>query len=384
MNGIDLRYPRVRLIIWDFIGADKNWVLSQLQSEKVDIIAFLDPAVSAEDAAGCLNDPDTYDHLLVVDRALVRIPVKNVLETLLVPEEKILFLQDYENLLRQWKISLYIFCDEMIRNIEYHQLKENEKYCLASFDDMIYMGNASDKVIMPYCFMMKRNWAVDDMLNFYSLAQKYYDIDPAKPGYFCDIGANIGTTCVYFKRHIDTSVRILAVEPQTDNYKCLKMNCILNDIPDDEVILFRGGVSDRTAELTVDFDKDNPGSSFLSESGDGERIKTYKFDDILAQCQIPADMIKYIWVDVEGFEGFFLKGAEKTLREINVPIVMEYSHDLLTERGSEELYFEMVTKLFGSYIIMGDKDKKVRPISMIDELKHGEYADMLQDIFYIK
>ncbi len=376
-------FPRIRLIIWDFVGAGKDWILAQLQPEKIELIDLFDPQVSADVATGRLMETSEYDYVLIVDRALIRIPVKKVLKTIMVPEDKLLFMQDYDNLLKNWKISLYIFSEEVVKNIEFHHLKEGKKYCLAPFDDMVYIGNATDRVIMPYCYMLGKNWAGDDMAEFYALAAKYYDIDPNKTGYFCDIGANIGTTCVYFKKHIDQSVKILAVEPQIDNYKCLKTNCILNDIPDDDVILVRGGVSDKTSVLSVDFDAENPGSSFLTDSGEGEKINVYRFDNILTGNGISKDMIKYIWVDVEGFEGFFFKGAEETLSSIRVPVVAEYSHDMLIERGCEELYFEMVSRLFRSYIIMGDKDKQVRPIENIDELRHGEYADMLQDIFFI-
>jgi len=77
-------------------------------------------------------------------------------------------------------------------------------------------------------------------------------------------------------------------------------------------------------------------------------------DDYVKNNHVDINQIKYIWVDTEGFEGAFLNGARKTLQQIHVPIVLEFTPDYLRRHHSEDKFLDAVKDLYASYIIMED------------------------------
>lgn len=177
---------------------------------------------------------------------------------------------------------------------------------------------------MPHMSVNRVNWASDDMKRFHTLAKKYYGVDDGT-GYFLDLGANIGTTGLYFIKKLAPNLKLLAFEPDPENFKMHRVNAILNDL-DAVTNLVNCGLSNEAGELMLYRHGSNPGANSFIKQETGTPIATVKImplDACLAEHNIAAQEVKYIWIDTEGFEAQVLLGAKNLLRENPTPIFME-------------------------------------------------------------
>ncbi len=139
-------------------------------------------------------------------------------------------------------------------------------------------------------------------------------------GSFVDIGANIGAICVpVCKQRSD--VKAIAVEASTKVFNYLAVNISTNGIKNCAV--FNKAVSDKDGE-TVSFFSPNDlfgkGSMAAVFTNDAEAIETITVDTIIEESNL--DRVDFIKIDVEGFEYFAFKGAEKLLTAPNAPDIL--------------------------------------------------------------
>lgn len=387
---------KFNICIWDAKGLGINTVKSFLNLNRVQIVAEVNNIQShcyvEVSKIGTVPNVDYY--LIFIENCQSQIErVFNLLE---LDTKKILFfnLADYGVTL----YSLYenadsylIFDKKVTRYFDIFNQRLTNKYLTCTVGDLSYIGDVCDNTIMLYMYVAERNWADTAIYQFYSLAQKFFVIENDKEGIFCDIGANIGTTCIYFKKKIDASVKILAFEPSKENFKMLKTNLLLNDINESEVTLVPMGVSDIHSQYLISYIPANPGATFLHEAGDSDSEKNpvataIPFDDYVEENNIDINQIKYIWVDTEGFEGVFLNGARKTLQQIDVPIVLEFTPDSLRRNHTEDKFLDTVKDLYVSYIIMGDETETIHPVSELEDYFTTDHSGqgVQLDIFMLK
>ncbi|MBQ3336076.1 MAG: FkbM family methyltransferase [Selenomonadaceae bacterium] len=158
------------------------------------------------------------------------------------------------------------------------------------------------------------------------------------------MGANIGTTGIYFCKKLAPKLKLLAFEPDPENFKLLRVNTILNDL-EDKATLVNCGLGDKFDELTMYRDLKNPGHNNFTEPKKNvptEKIKVIPLDSYLAENKIDAAEIKYIWIDTEGFEAQVLLGAKNFLNQNAPPIFMECNQLAWKNSGKLE---EMVALL---------------------------------------
>ena len=268
-------------------------------------------------------------------------------------------------------------------DLKKYQETINGEYGIVSVEGLSYINYATDVLIMGSMYNTGKNWACDDMWRFYELSRTYYP-SKAGSGFFFDIGANIGTTSIYFKKKIDKDVQIIAFEPSDKNCKMLDINMRLNDINCDDYCLERIALSDQEGECAFSYDEYNSGGSgfVLGESkGDNTFVKTVPLDQYVAGNNIDVLGIKYFWVDIEGAEPLFLRGAEKTIRESGAPMVMEFSPAKYKASGEYMNCVDLLCHLFDSFIYMHDDNKTIHPI---DELYRYEDAVQQVDLFLVR
>jgi FkbM family methyltransferase len=142
---------------------------------------------------------------------------------------------------------------------------------------------------------------------------------------FLDIGAHIGRYTVRAGLNIGKEGKIVAIEPNTDNFKLLvenlRLNSLQNCIPlniaayssDTQLSLYMGGDS---AKNSV---KEDSGKSCCT-------VQARALDQVLAEVGV--DEVNLIKIDVEGAEYDVLKGLVNTLRKGSPMVVVEVlEHD---------------------------------------------------------
>ena len=112
-------------------------------------------------------------------------------------------------------------------------------------------------------------------------------------------------------------------------------------------------------------------------------MELVSLDDFFEKSELDLQMIKYIWIDVEGFEARLLAGAHSVLRQIEVPIFMEFIPQFYSETDGEfELLMRELESQFTSFICMQEMEKGIQPISNLRKEKNNRTLEW--DLFLLK
>lgn len=156
-----------------------------------------------------------------------------------------------------------------------------------------------------------------------------------------DLGAYTGLTAVYFaKRYPDA--RILAVEPDRSNYRCLRRNLSLNDLSQ-RVRTLQACISDRPGSTRLARKGPQWGRS-MGEGSAGQTVPTLTVGDALDKLGMPyVDLVK---MDIEGAERLALEASDAWLPRVRwllVELHLEHislgrAGSILAEGGRRTLY----------------------------------------------
>lgn len=161
-----------------------------------------------------------------------------------------------------------------------------------------------------------------------------------------DVGANNGNFTIDFALLVGDEGRVFAFEPQRLIYYQLCGNVFMNGL--DNVFCENVALSDSNGELEIqipDYNYDgqvNFGDvrvgNISGKKGivNAKRLDEYDFKDL-----------KFIKIDVQGFETYVLKGAEKTIKKHRPYIVFEVEEEYL------HLNYTSKKELFDTIDMMG-------------------------------
>ena len=106
--------------------------------------------------------------------------------------------------------------------------RECMPYISVQADGLSFFFSNTDQAILNYIVENKRIWAKDEM----DFVLGYLESIPASPLNVIDIGANVGTSVIYFRNMLGEDTRFCAVEPVTENFNLLNANCAVNGFCD--------------------------------------------------------------------------------------------------------------------------------------------------------
>lgn len=137
-----------------------------------------------------------------------------------------------------------------------------------------------------------------------------------------DVGANIGLYTLTMSCSTGETGKVFAFEPSFKTFEILSNNVALNSLRN--IVLCRQGISDKVGKSEF-FVTIQSGLAGLGNTGRGtvvkkEFIETTTIDEYAKQNNI--SKIDFLKIDVEGFEGRVLQGAENLLKSQNDLIIM--------------------------------------------------------------
>lgn len=258
--------------------------------------------------------------------------IMKILTSLKIPEERYIFLSTHIS------SELYNFYRILFQQNTFNgKLTEFfyrivcGNFQLISTEDGDWIFNSNDLCISGEMFVDGKTYSKDEIDIFIELTEKYYGTKPTEKCYFMDIGANVGTTCIYVKKKKIPNATIIAFEPVRDNYKLLKINHMLNDI--DDSILVNKAVMNQTSTYSMAINETNMGNCIIipddldaeSISVSTEQVESTTIKEFIEENNIQAVDVKYVWIDTEGFETEVLLAAEPLLCEESTAFYLEYS-----------------------------------------------------------
>jgi FkbM family methyltransferase len=158
---------------------------------------------------------------------------------------------------------------------------------------------------------------------------------------FVDVGANIGTTTIpaLLSHGFETAV---AIEPEPENVRVLRLNILLNDL-EDRVTALPVAASNEIgrSELVVNqsrggkhwiaTDRRKLGRKNLAEDAI-LTVETVTLDHLVETGVIEAERTGLLWMDAEAHEGHILEGASSLLAR-GTPLVLEWNPVILDRVG---------------------------------------------------
>jgi len=171
-----------------------------------------------------------------------------------------------------------------------------------------------------------------------------------------DIGANIGWTALRFASKNPKAI-IIAFEPHPITFQRAQNNFGRNNLSNITCLNIGLGESASTLKIYELMDNNSGMNRIVLEELDRpfKEVKIERLDDVLENRNIHhVDMIK---MDVEGFEGFVLKGASKILTNSNAKILMETDDAFLKNNGNSARELIDILKGYG-YQTFYRSDKK--------------------------
>ena len=316
-----------------------------------------------------------------------------------IPEEKVVYAASTTSLGTHEKFVYSIvnletpFGDAALRACSFYYLRKtgNRYVTCTTAENLSYLATSGDGAVMYNTYTNRKTWAHGDMEIFHRLTKKYYDIDDSS-GYFCDWGANIGTTGIYFLKQLTPNLKLLAFEPDKENYKLLQINLLLNEL-EEKAVTENFGLGMEESEEKFYKVPHNPGGSGMfanlfevNGNPESEKIKIISPDKYLAEKNILPEEIKYIWIDTEGFEPQVILGAKNLLEKNPAPIFVEFNPHLWNKSGLYEEMTEFLSRCYESFILIPEAEKtdspNLYPIEKLLEFKNN--TGQVGDIFLIR
>lgn len=198
-----------------------------------------------------------------------------------------------------------------------------------------------------------------------------------KPG-MCvvDIGANIGFHTLHMAELVGNDGKVVAFEPDPENFRLLKKAISANNISN--VSLIQKAVCNQSGTSHLYLSGGNKGDHRIFDSKDNRNnipIEALKLDDIAADLP-KIDVIK---IDIQGSEILALRGMKNIIDSNNQLIVLcEYAPSLLKLAGhTDEEFSELIRHLNLNISLIDEKNKSLVPI------KHGDLSGICDQNSYI-
>ena len=228
-------------------------------------------------------------------------------------------------------------------NYKINNSKDIEQNCIASNNFNLPNGlekfyfrvnSIGDRSVIGQIFNMN-DYATKDWPQGQALFRYYTDQSQNKKFFIIDAGANIGAASVYFN-NVFSNVKIIAVEPEINNLKILKINTEGRPIT-----IVSGAVGSSSEKKFLN----NPG---LSDYGfrvakDGEyEVNVFKIDSLI-QNHAPNDSPLLMKIDIEGGEEDLFKGDCAWIKKF--PLIIIELHDwMMPGQAVSKNFYEKISK----------------------------------------
>lgn len=384
-----------KVVLWDYDGTSAQWCSQYLKTDGVQIVRTLRP--DDTDQAEVIMRGD-WNFVLIFEgnERAVFDEILDTMRAMNISTDNIIFANAADDWLKNPAATYALMNQSALKEIEPYMTCTNHgkhhHYVAATTEGLQYIGYSSDSYIIWEMYTRDKNFAADEMQIFHALTKKFYGIDDSA-GYFLDLGANIGTTCIYFVKKFAPNLNVLAFEPDPETFKLLRANLILNDL-DDRTIAVNCGLGDKFDEMTMYRFTYNPGgNSLLNYKADAptETVKVIPLDSYLAEKNIAAQSVKYIWIDTEGFEAQVLLGAKNLLAETSAPVFMECNLLSWKNSGSLDKMIDLLkatgyTHFISIIELMTEHEEKIYPVENLAVAVNFAKPPIGQagDIFLIK
>lgn len=231
--------------------------------------------------------------------------------------------------------------------------------------------DSKDWLIGKYLYV-KRSHEADQIERVIQLLRREgYLGDMPSSKSLLNVGANIGMTviCLVKQGYFD---RAIAFEPAPNSYRLLVQNINQNGLRG-RIHPFPFALSSLDGELELELSPDNSGDNrirqtqtpgfFAEEKRRTIRVPVKTLDRFLSENPpVRGERVRLAWVDIQGHEGQFFRGARQFLRR-GIPVVAEFWPYGIDRSGtSRRELCEILSELFSHFYVLGIEPERRLPI----------------------
>ena len=211
-----------------------------------------------------------------------------------------------------------------------------------------FVFNSEDELIAREMLVSGRIFTEKNIDAFFRYCVEKCGYSGQEEGVFLDIGANVGTTAIYVKKRLAPQLQVYAIEACRETFDTLRMNLIANDA--EEIVPSLCGISDKDGTAAYTLCDGNWGGTALREDPSGG-VRMITLDQYVESMGIDAQEVRYIWMDIEGYEAKALLGAEKLLRSHKIPLFQEFNPDCYERQGIDKKYVQIIQAQYERMIV---------------------------------
>jgi FkbM family methyltransferase len=223
-------------------------------------------------------------------------------------------------------------------------------------------------------------------LNVYEQAETKFFLSTCKPGMtFLDIGANVGYYTALALSRMRGSGRIVALEPDPENYRFLQKTIAANAGSSSGVVITTvpKAASDHSGRMTLFTSSDNRGDNrlYANQLADSQcDVDVLTVDSLLDEMNIST--VDFIKMDVQGYEGFVIRGMKTILERSRAAILLsEFWPEGLRHAGTspEEFLSELGSMDFevSELCATGEVRRIADPTLFIEQFPGRKYTNIV-------
>ncbi len=151
--------------------------------------------------------------------------------------------------------------------------------------------------------------------------EKYYKVKEGD--IVVNVGANVGVFTIRMARKVGQAGLVVAIEPEKDNLVGLRKNIEVNNF--NNVIIVPKGVWSEKGNLQLRVSTALPASDSIVRKIEADKIENIRvdtLDNILHELKV--GKFNFIKMDIEGAEIYALRGMERTLKQPNLNLAIEF------------------------------------------------------------
>lgn len=204
-----------------------------------------------------------------------------------------------------------------------------------------------------------------------------------------DVGANIGLHTVPLAKRVGDDGKVVAFEPDPDNYTILCRNIEWNNVGN--VTAHPVGLSSERGRALLFQSSVNRGGLSLRRSnvaGGTEKMAPVDItlevaDDYIGETNPPISLIK---IDVEGAEPLVIRGMQKLLEQNDTAkLVFEFCPEYVASFGIDPLAFLHELEHGGFVLSVIDEEKRrIREMKATDIVTEGRSSDVALNLFAVR
>jgi len=237
--------------------------------------------------------------------------------------------------------------------------------------------SSNDWLIGKHLFV-RRNYELDFIKTSIEFLQNEGLLKKGKNRTVVDVGANLGMICIALLR-ANFFADAVAFEPSPRNFRLLEKNAAQNDL-NDRFECFPLALSSADERIEFEIDELNSGDSRVRKTVESGAMSEHKrrivaveatsFDSFLRENKnIEPGEIDLFWIDIQGHEGHFFKGAREFFREHKIPVVNEFwGYGILRSGITREDYCQTIAETFTRVYYWTENEFKVKSTAEIEKL----------------